>query len=162
MPSEGHMGGLGFPNGQFVDGLDEVARGLAAGTISRGEAIKLGGAALLGSMGVLSLFAGKAEAQGVCEGIPAISNERCPEQRSICGPCGTSCRCARTVSGRKRCVITSGEICPDRDECDSNSDCPDNELCIQIAGCCGALGRPGRNLCVRRCPTDPDMCPPPL
>jgi hypothetical protein len=65
MPSEGRRGGeLGFPNSHLVDSLDEVAKGLAAGTISRGRAIKLGGAALLGSMGLLSLFPGKAGAEG--------------------------------------------------------------------------------------------------
>jgi hypothetical protein len=89
MPSEGRRGGeLGFPNSHLVDSLDEVAKGLAAGTISRGRAIKLGGAALLGSMGLLSLFPGKAGVEGVCEGIPTINNKKCPPLQRQAGQCG--------------------------------------------------------------------------
>ena len=162
MPSEGRRGGvLGFPNNtQLVDGLDEVARGLASGTISRGEAIKLGGAALLGSMGVLSLFPGKAGAQvtvqGVCTNKPAINNTRCPIRRAGCGVCPT-CLCAKTVSGTKRCLNFANAECPATDECDANRDCPGNEVCVQVAGCCG---HPRRNDCVPPCPTDESMCPP--
>jgi hypothetical protein len=162
MPSEGHKrrGVLGFPNGQFVDGLDEAAKGLAAGTISRGKAIKLGGAALLGSMGLLSLFAGKAEAQatvaGLCTNKPAINNTKCPRKASSCGACPT-CQCARTVSGKKRCLDFGGVECPATDQCDTNRDCTGNEVCVQVGGCCG---HPQRNLCVPPCPTDESMCPP--
>jgi hypothetical protein len=161
MPSEGRRrGGLGFPNSQLVDNnLDEVAQGLAEGTISRGSAIKLGGAALLGSMGLLSLSASKAGAQvtvqGLCTGKPAISNTRCPRQNSFCGVC-QSCQCAKTVSGTKRCLDFSGLSCPTTDECDTNRDCSGNKVCVQVAACCEGSKR---NLCVRPCPTNPDNCP---
>jgi hypothetical protein len=162
MPSEGRKGAeLGFPNGHLVDGLDEVAKGLAAGTISRGRAIKLGGAALLGSMGLLSLFPHRAEGQGLCENKPAISNKRCPitNPRARCGACPT-CLCVRTVSGKNRCVNPANVACPERDQCDTNRDCPNNQLgqwvCARVAGCCG---NPRRNLCMPPCPTDPDRCP---
>jgi hypothetical protein len=151
MPSDGTRRELSFPQSQLVDeSLDEVAKGLAEGTISRGKAIKLSGAALLGSIGLLSLFPGVAGAQGQCEDKPAINNRMCPG--STCGRC-PGCECARTVSGRKRCVDLSVENCPATDECDSNRDCPGDEVCIRVAGCCG--GSPN-NLCVRPCPSE---CP---
>jgi hypothetical protein len=156
MPSEGRRGGvLGYSNGRFVHSLDEVAKGLAAGTISRGEAIKLGGAALLGSMGLISLFPAEAEAQGLCENKPAISNRRCLSERGRCGAC-PFCFCAKTVSGNIRCVEVSGVQCPETDQCDSNRDCPNDEVCIQVGGCCG---NPRRNACAPRCPTNPEDCP---
>ena len=163
MPNKGRRGAeLSFPNGQFVDGLDEVAKGLAAGTISRGKAIKLGGAALLGSLGLLSLFEGKARAQqvtvqGACANKPAISNKRCPGgQKSFCGAC-PGCQCAKTVSGEKKCLNFRGLECPTRDECDSNKDCGGNEVCVQVGACCPE--HPKRNLCVPHCPKNPDDCP---
>jgi hypothetical protein len=47
--------------------FDELARGIAEGNISRGRALKLAGAAILGSTGLLSLFPGLAGAQATCE-----------------------------------------------------------------------------------------------
>ena len=167
MPSEeGRAGGVpGFPDGRFVDGLDEAAKGLAAGTISRGRAIKLGAAALLSSLGLFSLFEGEAGAQqaavrGACENKPAISNNKCPlHSQSRCGAC-PSCTCARTVGGRKRCLDFARVECSSRDECDSARDCPGNGVCVQVGRCCGHPEHPKRNLCVPPCPTDPDNCPP--
>jgi hypothetical protein len=46
--------------------LDELAQGVAEGTISRGRALKLTGAAILGSTGLLSLFPAVAGAQATC------------------------------------------------------------------------------------------------
>jgi|SRR5215217_3381952 len=154
MSTEGRRGGeLGFPNSRLVDGLDEVARGLAAGTISRRRAIKLSGAALLGGVGVLSLFPHRAGAQvttqDLCSGKPAISNRKCPQEESFCGTC-PGCQCARTLSGKKRCLDFGPEQCPETDECDANRDCPGDEVCVRVAGCCGG---PRRNLCAAPCPT---------
>ena len=157
MPSDGtSRRELSFPQSQLAESLDEVAKGLAEGTISRGKAIKLSGAALLGSWGLLSLFPGVAGAEGPCEGVPAINNRRCPLEASVCGAC-PGCQCAVTVSGNKRCLDFSGKECPDTDECDRNSDCPGDERCVQVAGCCGGSRK---NLCVPLCP-DASECPPP-
>ena len=128
--------------------FDDLAKGLAEGIISRGTAIKLSCAALLGSMGLLSLFPGVAGAEGLCEGVPAINNRRCPLEASVCGAC-PGCQCAVTVSGRKRCLDFSNEICPATDECDSNRDCPGEEVCVKVAGCCGGSRK---NICVPPCP----------
>jgi hypothetical protein len=147
MQSDGTRRELSFPHSQLVDeSLDDVAKGLAEGTISRGRAIKLSGAALLGSMGLLSLFPGVAGARGQCEDRAAINNWRCPGSR--CGKC-PDCLCARTVSGRKRCLDFTEGICPATDECDRNRDCPIGEVCVQVAGCCGGLRK---NICVPPCP----------
>ena len=142
------------PEGQF---FDELSRGLATGGISRRRALKLAGAAILGSTGLLSLFPGVAGAQssvygrtvtsqqigegGCAEDEPAISNRRCEPS-----PCGgnQSCFCAETVSGNRRCVNLRRAVCPRRDECDSNRDCPRGEVCIKVGGCCG---NPRRNDC---------------
>jgi hypothetical protein len=152
MPSDVSRRELSFPHSQLAESLDEVAKGLAEGTISRGQAIKLSGAALLGSIGLLSLFPGVAGAEGGCADQPAINNRRCAQ--SPCGNC-PDCLCARTVSGRKRCLDFSGKWCPDTDECDRNRDCPGEEVCIQMAGCCEGSRK---NLCVPPCPRE---CSPP-
>jgi hypothetical protein len=62
MPIDEIRGGLSFPQKRIIDGFDEAAKGLAAGTISRRRALKLTGTALLGG-GLLALFAGVAGAQ---------------------------------------------------------------------------------------------------
>ena len=136
------------PEGQL---FDELSRGIASGTISRRRVLKLAGMAILGSTGLLSLFPGVAGAQssvygrtvtsqqigegGCAEDEPAISNRRCEPN-----PCGgnRNCFCAETVRGNKRCVnFRADQACPERDLCDSNRDCPGDEVCIKIGGCCG-------------------------
>ena len=47
--------------------LDELARGVVDETISRGRALKLTGAAILGSAGLFSLFPAVAGAQATCK-----------------------------------------------------------------------------------------------
>src|SRR5215217_2929404 len=157
MPSDGtSRRELSFPHNHLVESLDEVAKGLAEGTISRGKAIKLSGAALLGSIGLLSSFPGVAGAEeGPCEDLPPISNKMCPE--APCGKC-PGCLCARTVSGRKRCLDFTGLGCPATDECDRNRDCPGDEVCVRVGGCCGGSSQ---NLCVSPCPSDPSEWPTP-
>jgi hypothetical protein len=57
MPIEGSREELSFPQKRIIDGFDEVAKGLASGTISRRRALKLTGMALLGG-GLLAMFPG--------------------------------------------------------------------------------------------------------
>ena len=131
--------------------FDELSRGLASGAISRRRALKLAGAAILGSMGLLSLFPGAAGAQAVGQGgcaedEPAISNGACP--LNSCGD-NRNCFCAVTVNGTKRCVNLRATIaCSGQSDCDSNRDCPGDMICIKFGGCCG-----GRrfNICARPC-----------
>ena len=151
---------VSLPHKLITDGFDEVAKGLAAGTISRGRALKLTGSALLGG-GLLALFPGVAGAQSSivpddevsverretrrCERGAAINNQICPGHK-----CGRrrGCFCATTVSGATRCVNLRNAQCPGRDECDRNNDCPRGEVCLRVGGCCG---HPARNDCRPLC-----------
>ncbi len=150
---------LSLPQKLITDGFDEAAKGLAAGTISRGRALKLTGTALLGG-GLLAMFPGVAGAQSIvpddevsaasretrrCERGAAINNKICPGHK-----CGRrpGCFCATTVSGKKRCVNLRNAVCPTRDECDRDLDCASGEVCIKAGGCCG---HPARNDCRPLC-----------
>ena len=158
MPTEESRQEVGFRHKRIIDGFDEVAKGLAAGTISRRRALKLVGSALLGG-GLLAMFPGVARAQSIvandgvsvaghrnpgCKGEPAINNRGCPG--NFCGHGG--CYCAETVGGEKKCVDIGNARCPNRDKCDSNRDCPRGEVCVKIGGCCG---HPRRNDCLPLC-----------
>jgi hypothetical protein len=151
---------VSLPHKLITDGFDEVAKGLAAGTISRGRALKLTGTALLGG-GLLAMFPGVAGAQSSivsdddevdvaghnnpgCKGEAAISNRGCPF--NICGR-KHYCQCAETADGNKRCVDLREEECPRRNQCNSSRQCPGNQYCIKTAGCCGERF----NACVPPC-----------
>ena len=159
MPTEASRQEVSFPQKRIIDGFDEVAKGIASGTISRRRALKLTGTALLGG-GLLAMFPGVAGAQSIvpddevsvaghrnpgCQGEAAINNRKCPFNR--CGP-GHACECATTVGGNKRCVRTREATCPRRNQCNSSRQCPGNQYCIKVGGCCG---HPGRHLCVEPC-----------
>jgi hypothetical protein len=138
--------------------LDGLASGLASGTISRKRALKLAGAAVLGSTGLLGLSSRRSEAQVTFEGCsredPFVNNQECPS--ATCGPtpcANLDCRCVLTRQGGVRCVDFSCEFCPTRDECDVNGDCPSGQRCVRVGGCCG---NPRRNLCAPDCPS---TCP---
>jgi hypothetical protein len=150
---------VSLPHKRIIDGFDEVAKGLAAGTISRRRALKLTGSALLGG-GLLALFPGVAGAQSNivdetdptlaasdpgCRGEPAINNRRCPANN--CGG-DRRCFCNETVSGEKRCVNVRDARCPNRDQCDRDRDCGRGEVCVKVGGCCGNRRR---NACVPLC-----------
>ncbi len=99
--------------------LDQLAVGLADGTISRTKALKLIGASLLGGVGAL-VFADTAEARR--------------RRRRRRGRCGRRCFLGRTVTGNTRCVRNNFS-CTFANACDRNSECGSNELCITNAGC---------------------------
>jgi hypothetical protein len=148
--------------------LDALTRGMASRTLSRGRALQLVSAAILGGSGLPALFSRLAGAQSTaseptvasgfegspiqasdagCRAGPAIDNHRCPENQCRGR---LDCFCATTAGGDKVCASIGFEkVCPNRDQCDGNRDCPRGELCIQIGGCCG---HPHRNLCVAPCP----------
>jgi hypothetical protein len=152
---------LEIARGETSEGqlFDELSQGIASGAISRRRALKLAGAAVLGSMGLLALFPRAAGAQSImdeteatiaasdpgCRGEPAINNRRCPE--NTCRG-RFDCACAETVHGDKKCVELIFERCPQQDQCNDGRDCPRGEVCIKVGGCCG---RPRRNLCVSPC-----------
>jgi hypothetical protein len=136
---------LSLPQERIIYGFDEAATGLAGGTISRGQALKLTGSALLGG-GLLAIFAGEADAQDrQCANKSAINNNRCPNSR--CG-LNNNCRCATTVRDVKMCVTFRNRSCPRRNECNRTRDCRRGEVCVVVGGCCG---HKGRHLCAPKC-----------
>jgi hypothetical protein len=115
--------------------FDELASGLASGTITRRRALKLAGAALLGVAG-LGVAAREAEAAPTCP----------PDSRTGCVVACTNttkrCACIRTTEGNRVCV---NKCCSLR-SCNSSSQCRRGEVCIRT-GCC----REGIQRCVTRC-----------
>jgi hypothetical protein len=97
--------------------FDDLARGLDTGAISRGKAIKLGGAALVAS--ALGLFASQgAEAQEDVE--TAVSRRRCRERNdNFCKARGCKTCCNRDGRRPKACCGRDGCTCCRRNErCD--------------------------------------------
>ena len=118
--------------------FDELASGLASGTITRGRALKLAGAALLGMAGGLGVAAREAE---------AAPPPTCPpDTRTGCVVACTNttkqCACITTTEGDRVCV---NKCCSLR-SCSSSSQCRRGEVCIRT-GCC----REGIQRCVTRC-----------
>jgi hypothetical protein len=151
MPTEGCTEELSVAQKRIIYGFDEAAKGLAAGTISRSRAVKLAGAALLAPV-LVPFLAAPAEAANPCAGRLTVNNRDCPPlTETRCRPRreGQVCSCFKTVHGDTRCVdVTGGLFCPTTDECDRNRDCPDDELCVKIGGCCEGSRH---NVCAKKC-----------
>ena len=92
--------------------FDELAKGLAGGTISRGRALRLLGSALLG---------------GVLASIPGVALAApCPSGQTKCGK--------ECCSGGENCVKGGGAprcVCPTQQECGTQC-CRPNELCCTL------------------------------
>jgi hypothetical protein len=104
--------------------FDELASGLASGTISRGRALKLAGASLASALG-LAWYASPAEAAPRC---PRHTRPGCTVE---CTNTGEECFCIRTVGGNKRCVYP---CCSGR-TCESKEDCRRSEVCMRTRCC---------------------------
>jgi hypothetical protein len=115
--------------------FDDLASGLANGTITRRRALRLAGASLLGVAG-LGAAAREAEAAATC---PTDTRPGC---LTPCTNTRKECTCIRTVEGRKACV----RGCCSNRTCDSGSDCRRGEVCMKT-GCCNE----DQPTCVRRC-----------
>jgi hypothetical protein len=94
MAAEGHNGGSSpSENPTRVEhSLDELARGLADGTISRGKAIRWMGGALVGA--ALASVPGVAWASNRCGSQQTRCNGRCvnlQQNERYCGSCSNSC-----------------------------------------------------------------------
>src|SRR3954452_4777053 len=140
--------------------LDELAIGLASGSISSGKAIRLMGAALvggaLGSVGI-----GEAEADNLCK----PNGKKCKKNSQCCsGICSTNGTCAACPDGRVllskgTCAIICGEGSPT-----GFLDCPCGEAsCTRrfpqpstLSGICLGLDPGNSHL---ECTTDA-VCPP--
>jgi hypothetical protein len=90
----------GLPQGEGVElSLDELAKGLATGTLSRGKALRLMGAALVG--GALASIPGIALAKPKPEGAKCNHNHQC-----------ASGQCVELPERGVRVCAAAGPICP--------------------------------------------------
>jgi hypothetical protein len=145
--------------------FDELTRGLASGSISRGRALRLMGAALLG--GTLGSLGGVAAADDECKPL----NKKCRKDKQCCsGKCEDSKCAAACVSSDGSCS-GDGECCTgllcDNGKC---ATCRSNGgPCASHAECCSSpFGGGCRNgTCVESCiqpsltpcdPNDPSAC----
>jgi hypothetical protein len=124
--------------------FDELARGLASGTISRGRALKLVGSSILGA-GFLAFIPGVAEAR-----VPKCSSGGGTGCSTSCKNTSKNCNCIRTTEGTRACVYA---CCSNRG-CTSSSDCRSREVCMKDT-CCGGV----RGVCVTLCKESrPNYC----
>jgi hypothetical protein len=152
-------GGTGEPR-NYQRSFDELASGLASGSISRGKALKLMGAALLG--GTLASIPGLACAKPhKPDGAKCKRNKQCASGQCVDGVCGAACPADRPVllsngTCAKRC--TSDVDCPGCDECSAETNtgalycvgvfieqsscpsgtiqCPTGQFCVDRTGNC--------------------------
>jgi len=128
--------------------LDKLAKGLANGTLSRRQALKVVGGALLG--GVLVSIPGLAWAQG----RPCLSGEHlCPD--GSCVPVGQACTPAGCPEGEVR---VQGQC-----QCGTGPSCTGGNVCVNGVCQCGTgPACTGGNVCVNGvcdCPEDTHPCP---
>jgi hypothetical protein len=121
--------------------FDEVAKGLAQGTITRGRALRLVGA------GLISTILGSIVGSGIAEAAP-----RCPSGGPGCNAqCrhtgGGTCYCVKLANGNTTCVVP---FCGGA-SCTRNNDCPSGWVCSRTAARC--CGRSSRYICVPKCTT---------
>ena len=174
MPTEGRRGTEFLDQEDTTEGhpFDELARGLADGTISRRQALKLSGAFALGAA-LMPLFPRTAHA------LSSRQRRRCRQRGgTVCNPtgvqvccprgttCGTTstcpcagvcggfirgcegdsnCACALTTRGSSLCV--GNFFCNPARRCDRNADCPSGSVCI-VDSCCPTSGA---GVCAPRC-----------
>ena len=123
--------------------FDDLARGLASGSISRGKALRLMGAALVGGT-LASLGIGEAAADDECKPL----NKKCRKNHQCCSE---NCD---SVSGT--CTAACGAIGA---TCTGNTDCCSELVCKGPPGqrTCAAACIPPRTTCTPgSCPSD---CP---
>jgi hypothetical protein len=136
--------------------FDELARGVASGTLSRSKALKLMGAALLG--GTLASIPGIAWAKLKPVGAKCQRNEQCASGQCVDGVCGGGacavcpepCVCVTDLrTGAQACIQDAVRIEP---RCNA---CLRGEVCV-------ASSNPGEVGCGAPCPiTACGVCPEP-
>jgi hypothetical protein len=181
MPAEGRSGGYSYQqdNSSAVGpALDEVARGLADGTISRRKALRLLGGALLGSM-IASIPSVAWAANGGNSACAKFCRENFPpgRERGECISAG--------ARGEGPCFEDGGGNCPNGGTCETgfpfgcqnsgNCFCTktteDTTFCSESSPICGGVGQactssnecPRGWACARTCCGDQEgpICNPP-
>ncbi|MDP8952270.1 MAG: hypothetical protein M3N18_08545 [Actinomycetota bacterium] len=107
--------------------FDRLAKGLADGTITRVQALKLAGAAILGAMlGPLS-FSSLASAQEECDSDEVLCGSECCDPEDCCGTecCGPAEECCDGVV-----------CCGPTEECCFGVCCESGKVCDATSGLC--------------------------
>ena len=125
--------------------LDDLARGLDDGTISRRRALKLVGGAALGAA-LMPILPKKAEAltrrfRRRCRslgGAPLAEGNchcamTCTTPVAITCHSSNICECHETVSGKGFCTDQSVPVT--KEGCSTSADCPTGTVCIMVRGC---------------------------
>jgi hypothetical protein len=158
--------------------FDDLARGLADGSITRGKALKLMGAAVVG--GTLTSFGvgGVAVADNECKPL----NKKCRKNAQCCSGkcegnicvaacpsgqvlCGGSCVSNSCLTGQTFNTTTCQCECPSGQEvCGEGCSTPNGGACTDDSQCCGyAFCRGPNGTCcggvANFCSTDADCCP---
>ena len=153
-----------------ASGLDSVAKGLAAGTVSRRGAMKVGGGAILGGIAAtLGWGKERADAREGCS-KPKCSGP-CKDATTSCSPSGPSCgvvpmdfsyctcvksteKCKKKAGRRcktKKACVAGPVNCGTLARCDSSSDCSGSDVCSNEFKnfCCKLSGNKG--VCLKTC-----------
>ncbi len=98
--------------------VDELAKGMAIGGVSRGKALKLMGAAILGAFGLTALFADPAEARRRRRRRRRVSGSACRSgDAAVICPAGYLCCAGEGKVGccppGSRCSTPPGTCAPD-------------------------------------------------
>jgi hypothetical protein len=105
-----------------IHAFDDLATGLDTGAISRGKAIKLGGAALVASaLGLIGARGADAQEATTADGVTVAGRRgRCRRRGGeFCSHRGASICCAKGRRRRKACCGKDGAACCSRNErCD--------------------------------------------
>ena len=123
--------------------FDELAVGLSSGTLSRGKALKLMGAALVGGALASTPSIAEAAPKPKPAGKKCKSDDQCSSGRCLsgvcsglfaCGRCGKNCACVVLEDGSIACVdCPGGQVCSGRvvSSCD---DCVEPNVCYRPFG----------------------------
>jgi hypothetical protein len=129
--------------------FDELAVGLSSGSISRGKALRLMGAALVG--GTLGSLGGVAAADEECKSL----TKKCRKDEQCCS--GNCSKSGTSRFGTCACQENGGS-CASNGQCCSGN-CGEDHKCAAACGSLGATCTSGGDCCSGNC--DSGFCLPP-
>lgn len=124
--------------------FDGLARGIASGAIPRGRALRLAGAAVLGSaLGAFSLSKNAQAQRKKCKNTSFV-DPRCSTVSCSAGCIGSNCSCIQTTENN---FVCAEQFCPSSPtSCTTSAQCSGGRVCM-ASNCCR-----GRNhVCVTLC-----------
>jgi hypothetical protein len=141
--------------------FDAMTRGIARG-VARRRLLHWMGGGVIGALAAarIGMRPAAAKPDSRCPAsVPretTVSNSTCPFTAEppiphfSCDAADPGCFCVLDVNGDRRCVspVEFPAVCPKRDRCDRNSDCPTGKVCAKVGGCCG---HKKRNACLTLC-----------